>query len=92
MDEIKDRKARHEISMAIDGLARHPGAQGKALLSPFEGVRSLKAVRGRYRILYRLDEKERSVQVLLIGKREPGQEGDVYALARKLLDALMEEE
>lgn len=85
---IENKKHRREIVLAIDGLARRPEEQGKALLAPFEGIRSLRAVRSRYRILYRIDAGRRLVSVLLVGERKAGREEDVYAAALKLLRAL----
>ncbi len=89
---IKDKKALREIGAVIDALADGPDSQGKALLSPFQGVRSVWAARGRYRVLYRIDPGRRAVSVLLVGRRRPGEEGDVYALARRLLKVLREGE
>ena len=86
---IRDRKVQSEIRRAIEGLARQPEAQGKALFKPLEGVRSLRAVRSRYRILYRVDETNAMVSVLLIGERRPGREEDVYDMARRLINLLL---
>lgn len=85
---IQSKKTRQEIVRAIDGLARAPKEQGKALLEPFEGILSLRAVRSRYRILYRVDASRRVVSILLVGERRAGREEDVYAVAQKLLRTL----
>lgn len=82
---VKDKKLRREIAKTIDGLARAPADQGKALLGPLEGMRSLRAARDRFRILYKVDTRAKLVSVLLIGERAPGREADIYALAQKLL-------
>ena len=89
LGKIRDKKIRNEIVMTIDGLEKNPESQGKALSHPFEGVRSLKAFRGRFRILYQVNSESRAVSVLLVGKREAGKESDVYTLARKLLKTLL---
>lgn len=83
---LKDKKAIGEIVRVIDGLAQAPEEQGKALVGPLEGVRSVRAARERFRVLYRVDARKRVVSALLIGKRAPGQDMDVYALAQKLLE------
>jgi len=83
---LKNKKLRREIAKIIDGLARGPEEQGKALLEPLEGVRSVRAVRGRFRILYKVDRRARLVSVLLVGRRAAGKDADIYALAQKLLD------
>jgi mRNA interferase RelE/StbE len=85
---IRNKKILGEIVQAIDALARHPETQGKALLHPLEGVRSIRAARDRYRILYRVDPESRRASVLLAGERRPGEERDVYAVAQRLLRAL----
>ncbi len=85
---LKDKKPRREIAKVIDGLARAPEDQGKALLEPLEWVRSVRAARGRFRILYKVDTRARLVSVLLIAKRAAGQDADIYALAQKLLATL----
>lgn len=89
---IKDKKTQREIGNVIDGLARQPERQGKALVRPLEGLRTIRALRSRYRIIYRVDMEEKRVSVLLVGERKPGQEDDVYVLARRLLKTLMGEE
>jgi mRNA interferase RelE/StbE len=83
---IKDKKIRSAIAKVIDGLSQSPEQRGKLLLGPLEGVRSARAARDRYRILYRVHTRARRVSVLLVGERRPGEEADIYALARKLLE------
>ena len=85
---LKDKKLPREIAKVIDGLARAPEDQGKALLEPLEGVRSVSAARGRLHIFYKVDTRARLVSVLLVGKRAAGQDADIYALAQKLLATL----
>lgn len=82
---VKDKKLRREIAKTIDGLHQAPEDQGKALLGPLEGMRSVHAARDRFRILYKVDTRSKLVSVLLIGERAPGREADIYALAQKLL-------
>jgi len=85
---LKDKKLRREIAKVIDGLARAPEEQGKALLEPLVGVWSVRAARGRFRILCKVDTRARVVSVLLVGERAAGQDADIYALAQKLLATL----
>lgn len=86
LEALKDKKTLREVAKVIDGLDRAPDEQGKALVAPLEGVRSVRAARERFRILYRVDARKRVVSVLLVGERAPGQEADVYGLAQKLLE------
>ncbi len=89
---LKDKKLRGEVAKVIDGLVRAPEERGQALLGPLEGVRSVHAVRDRFRILYRVNARKKLVSVLLVGERGPGQDADIYALAQKLLATFMNEE
>ena len=82
---VKDKKLRREIAKTIDGLARGPEDQGKLLLAPLEGIRSVHTARHRFLILFKVDRHAKLVSVLLIGERAPGREADIYALAQKLL-------
>ncbi|MGH9318978.1 MAG: type II toxin-antitoxin system RelE family toxin [Vicinamibacteria bacterium] len=82
---IKEKRLRRQIAKVIDGLALAPEKQGKPLLGPLEGVRSVRAARDRYRILYRIDSRAKLVSVLLVGERLPGRDADIYALATRLL-------
>lgn len=85
LEALKSKKTLREVVKVIDELAQAPDEQGKALVGPLEGVRSVRAARERFRVLYRVDGRKRVVSVLLIGERAPGQDADVYALAQKLL-------
>jgi mRNA-degrading endonuclease RelE of RelBE toxin-antitoxin system len=89
---IREKKLCHEIGRAIDGLARDPETQGKALVAPLEGLRSLRVARGRYRVIYKVDAGKKRVDVLLIRERKAGREEDIYALARRLLKTLLGQE
>ncbi|MBI4600390.1 MAG: type II toxin-antitoxin system RelE/ParE family toxin [Planctomycetes bacterium] len=86
---LKDKKLKREIAKAIDGLAKSPELQGKELVKPLEGVRSVRAAQGRFRILYKVDAAKRLVSVLLVGERRPGEATDVYAVAQRLLKLLL---
>jgi mRNA-degrading endonuclease RelE of RelBE toxin-antitoxin system len=85
---IKDKKVQGEIARAIDGLEKEPERQGKQLVAPLEGILSVRVVKSRYRVLYKVEPEQRRVSVLLIGPRKPGENADVYAVARRLFEAL----
>jgi mRNA-degrading endonuclease RelE of RelBE toxin-antitoxin system len=87
LEEVADKKDLREIAKIIDGLKAIPEGQGKALVGPLEGLRSLAVSRTRYRIIYQIDKADRRVSILLVGPRKPGR-NDVYALAQKLMDLL----
>jgi mRNA interferase RelE/StbE len=83
--DITDRRVQAKLQEAIDGLAEEPGKQGKALIGELRGYRSLRAVRQRFRIIYRVDASNALVLIVAVGIRKAGSKKDVYALARKLL-------
>jgi mRNA interferase RelE/StbE len=87
--EIKDRKTRSEIARAIDALASNPDEQGKPLMGPLEGLRSVRAARSRYRVIYKVETPGRVVTVLFAGRRRPGERADVYEVAERLLDTML---
>lgn len=89
---IKERKLQRELTKTIDGLTQSPDKKGKPLRAPLEGVYSLRAARDRFRVLYRVDPRQKLVSVLLVAARAPGTEEDVYALARRLLATFLEKE
>ncbi len=86
---IRDPKARREVLSSIDGLAEEPDGQGKPLQAPLDGLRSIRATRSRYRVIYRSDPRKRRVVVLLVGERRPGEASDVYQLAQRLVRTLL---
>jgi mRNA-degrading endonuclease RelE of RelBE toxin-antitoxin system len=85
---VKNKKDLREIAEVIDGLAIDPHHKGKALVHPLEDIFSVRAARSRFRILYKVDAEERLVSVLLVGPRRPGEDVDVYQVARRLFEAL----
>ena len=89
LEEISNKKVLRDIVQVIDRLEEDPEHQGKALVHPLEGLRSVRAARDRYRVLYRVDSDRRLVSVLLVALRKAGREDDVYALAQKLLKNLL---
>ena len=65
------------VRSSIDTLLAKPHT-GSELTGELEGYRSLKAK--RYRIIYRLNDSETSVEIYLVGHRR-----DVYDTLRSLL-------
>jgi mRNA interferase RelE/StbE len=85
LEAISDRRIRRGLQERIEGLASEPEKQGKPLLGELEGLRSLRAVGQRFRILYRVEKKVVLVLVVAVGLRKDGSKRDIYSLARKLL-------
>lgn len=84
LTDISDRRIREKISAIINRLAEDPEKQGKALLGELTGLRSLRAVGQRYRILYKINGLEIVVLVIAVGIRREGAKDDIYNLAKKL--------
>lgn len=80
---IKDRRERVALHKRVGDLARAPEQQGKPLVGELAGFRSVRAVGQRYRIIYRVQQKE-VVIIMAVGRRKDGDKADIYALAKKL--------
>lgn len=84
LTEIADRRIRQKIGAVISRLAEEPEKQGKALLGELAGLRSIRTVGQRYRILYTTRDAEIVVIVVAVGIRREGAKDDIYNLAKKL--------
>jgi mRNA interferase RelE/StbE len=82
---ISDKRVQRKIFERASALAVTPEEQGKALVGPLAGYRSVRAVGQRYRIVYRVERGRVVVIVLAVGLRKDGDRADVYALAKKLV-------
>ncbi len=88
LDEIKlgDSDAHSKIIEKMKGLRNSPEKQGRALVGPLKGLRRIVAA-GRYRILYRVQNKKVAVVVVATGIRKVGDKRDIYEIAQKLIKA-----
>jgi mRNA interferase RelE/StbE len=82
---ITDRRTRSAIVRRIELLVTEPAAQGKALRGELSGLMRIRAAGQRYRVVFRVNEKEERIVVLLVGIRREASRQDVYALARRLV-------
>lgn len=85
--DISDKRVQQGVERAIDSLETDPNEKGKALIGNLMGYRSLRAVAQRYRIIYKIDQSTQTVIILALGIRKEGDKADIYALARKLVQA-----
>ena len=85
LKDISDRRIREKIGAVIDRLAEDPEKQGKALLGELSGLRSIRAVGQRYRIIYQVNGNEVVVVIVAVGIRRDGARDDIYNLAKKLI-------
>ena len=81
---IPDRRIKQAVAKRIDDLANEPEQQGKPLVGPLKGYRSLRAAGQRHRIIYEVRKTEATAVVLTVGIRKEGAKQDVYSLAQKL--------
>ena len=83
--DIKDQRIQRSLLDRADKLANQPEQQGKALRNELRGCWSVRAVGQRYRIVYRILEAQRTVQVLGLGLRKEGDKRDIYMQLARLL-------
>lgn len=85
LEAITDRRTRSAIVRRIDALADEPEKQGKKLRGWLAGFMSIRAAGQRYRVVYRVNDREKRVLVYTVGIRKEGSRRDVYALAERLV-------
>ena len=85
LSDISDRRIREKIGAVIDRLTEDPEKQGKALLGELSGLRSIRAVGQRYRIIYQIRGNEIVVVIVAVGIRRDGGKDDIYNLAKRLI-------
>lgn len=83
---IADRRIRRQVAQAVSGLSEDPEKKGKPLMGDLAGYRSLRTAGQRYRVIYKIEEKEVIVIVVAVGRRKEGDRKDIYSLARKLFE------
>ncbi len=84
MSNIKDTRIKTQISKRIDALADNPEEQGKSLNDDLIDLRSVKTVKERYRIIFKVEKDKIVVLIVMVGIRKEGDKKDVYALTQKL--------
>jgi mRNA interferase RelE/StbE len=80
---IQDRRIRKLLKSRAMRLSTAPEKQGKPLKGELVGLRSVRAVGQRYRIIYKLDNESRRVWILAMGIRRSGHKGDIYEISKK---------
>lgn len=85
LEAITDRRTRSAIVRRIDALAEEPEKLGKPLRGWLAGFFSTRAAGQRYRVVYKVNDREKRVLVYLVGIRKEGSHHDVYELAEHLV-------
>ena len=82
---VADKRVERKIFERTQALGSDPESQGKALVGPLAGYRSVRAVGQRYRIVYHVERGRVVVIVLAVGLRKDGDRNDIYDLMKKLV-------
>lgn len=83
--EVRDKRELGKLRDRINQLKLEPDKQGKVLTGNLAGLRSVRAVGQRYRIVYEIEEETIVVLVIGVGRRKEGDKRDIYRLLGKLL-------
>jgi len=82
---IKDKRVRDHLFERAEALANDPENQGKPLRNELSGLRSVRAIGQRYRIIYRVEREKVVVVVIALGLRKGDDRTDIYKIAVKLM-------
>ena len=85
LKEIKDVRVQGKLFERIEQLENEPENQGKPLKNELSGLRSVRAIGQRYRIIYKLKDEQVLVIVAAVGIRREGDRSDIYKIAERLL-------
>jgi mRNA interferase RelE/StbE len=77
LEEIQDKRELGKLRDRINQLKLEPDKQGKALTDNLAGMRSVRAVGQRYRIVYEVEEETIVVLVIGVGRRKDGDKRDI---------------
>jgi mRNA interferase RelE/StbE len=85
LESIKDARVRGKLFERIEQLEDDPESQGKPLKNELAGLRSVRAIGQRHRIIYRTENEKVIVFVVAVGLRRQGDRSDIYEIAARLL-------
>jgi mRNA interferase RelE/StbE len=85
LQDIKDNRVRYNLFERIEELAKDPENQGKPLRNELSGLRSVRAIGQRYRIIFRVERERVIVIVVALGIRKEGDRSDIYQIAARLM-------
>lgn len=86
LDAVQDVREKEKLRDRIEQLKFEPEKQGKALVDNLSGLRSVRAVGQRYRIVYKVNLDTIVVLIAGVGRRKDGDKNDIYRLLDKLLE------
>lgn len=82
---IMDKRVRTNLFKRIEELSNDPERQGKPLRNELTGLRSVRAIGQRYRIIYKVERDRVIVFVVAVGIRKEGDRSDIYQIAARLM-------
>lgn len=85
LQDIRDKRVRTNLFKRIEELANNPEKQGKPLGNELTGLRSVRAIGQRYRIIYKVERDRVIVFVVAVGIRKKGDRSDIYQIAACLM-------
>ena len=85
VEKVTDLRVRKKLFERIEQLESGPGGQGKPLKDDLSGLRSVRAIGQRYRIIYKIIDEKVVVVVVAVGLRREGDRSDIYQIAERLL-------
>lgn len=81
---IRDRRIVGLLAERVRRLGEDAHLQGRPLADELTGLRSVRAVGQRYRIIYQVQLEAGRATVLTLGIRREGDKQDVYRVAERL--------
>ncbi len=84
LQDITDKRVRNNLFERIEELSVDPERQGKPLRDELVGLRCVRAIGQRYRIIYTVEPDRVIVLVVAVGIRKEGDRSDIYQIAARL--------
>ncbi len=84
LQAITDKRVRNLLFERIEELSNDPERQGKPLRNELAGLRCVKVIGQRYRIVYTVEQDRVLVIVVAVGIRKAGDRSDIYKIAARL--------
>lgn len=91
LQSITDQRVRNNLFERIEELSIDPERQGKPLSNELAGLRCVRAIGQRYRIVYKVERDLVIVVVVAVGIRKEGDRSDIYKIAAHLMRYLGED-
>jgi mRNA interferase RelE/StbE len=85
LQAITDKRVRNNLFERIEELSKKPEEQGKPLRNELLGLRCVKAIGQRYRIIFKVERDRVIVVVVAVGIRKEGDRSDIYKIAVHLM-------